>query len=91
VDQEALLSQILTTAAISSHSSDDLKVFLERLRETGLKAHTLEIFQALARSLPGWIVPGAQEIPGAAAPIEAMRKIVSMERSAAEGATRSAS
>jgi hypothetical protein len=88
VDQEALLSQILTTAAISSHSSDDLKVFLERLRETGLKAHTLEIFQALARSLPGWIVPGAQEIPGAAAPIEAIRKIVSMERSPAEGASR---
>jgi hypothetical protein len=87
-DQEALLSQILTTAAISSHSSHDLTMFLERLREMGLKAHTREIFQALAQSLPGWIVPGAKEIPGAAAPVEAMRKIVSMERSPAEGASR---
>jgi hypothetical protein len=90
--QEALLSRILTTAAVSSTSSNDLDQFLAQLREQGLDAKAHEIFQALGRSLPAWFLPGIQgtagSAPTTAPPVEAMRRLIAMAPNSVELAYR---
>jgi Domain of unknown function (DUF4388) len=77
VDPEAL-----AFAARSSHSNQELQLYLTRFKELGMEAGTDNLFRALAQSLPGWVLPSSG---GAASPLAsvesgalgAMRRIVS--------------
>jgi hypothetical protein len=77
VDPEAL-----AFAARSSHSNQELELYLTRFKELGMEAGTDNLFRALARSLPGWVLPAAAGGTSPLASVEsgalgAMRRIVS--------------
>ena len=54
VDPEAL-----AFAARSSHSNQELQLYLTRFKELGVEAGTDNLFRALAQSLPGWVLPSS--------------------------------
>jgi hypothetical protein len=58
---EALLSQLLATAAGGATSDGELAKSLEKLRRIGLEMQTAEAFRVLGRSLPGWFMPPGVE------------------------------
>jgi uncharacterized protein DUF4388 len=84
-----LLSQALSAAAGSATSGQEMDQYLEKLRQSGVAAHTDQLFRALGESLPGWSVPlpagGAATITG---PAEAMYRIVALAPSYEEAARR---
>jgi len=84
-----LLSQALAAAAQSASSGQEMDQYLEKLRQTGVVAHTDQLFRALGESLPGWSVPlpagGAASVTG---PAEAMYRIVALSPSYEEAARR---
>lgn len=92
--QSNIVSQLLTTAAVNSHSSSELDAYLGRLRAAGVEPRTDEAFRLLARSLPGWgvLVPAeggaAPMTPGGDGPLGAMHKLVTLSEDVEEGATR---
>jgi hypothetical protein len=88
-----LMTQILTTAALNSRSGTDLDQYMQRLSQMGIDAKTDQVFRALGRSLPGWLLPTAMEGAGPSPasttrPAEAMRRLVSMAGSPVEGVKR---
>jgi hypothetical protein len=84
-----LLSQAVSEAAQSASSGKEMDQYLEKLRQTGVAAHTDQLFRALGESLPGWSVPlpagGAATATG---PAEAMYRIVALSPSYEEAARR---
>ena len=76
---EALLSQLLSNAAMGSDSDKELVRALEKLRRIGLEMQTAEAFRVLGRALPGWVVP-----PG----IEPLEQTGSTARGSASAAIR---
>jgi hypothetical protein len=84
-----LLSQAVAQAAHSASSGQEMDQYLEKLRQTGVAAHTDQLFRALGDSLPGWSVPlpagGAAAITG---PAEAMYRIVALSPGYEEAARR---
>lgn len=101
-NQADLLSQILTTAVIGSHTQSELEQYFARLRETGMEPRTDQVFRVLARGLPGWgiMMPSSHAgsapspgtvIPGATpsdGPIEAMHRLITLTEDPEEGAKR---
>lgn len=90
---ETLLAQVLSTAALQAKTSAELSGSLAQLQSAGVGAQLGEMFKALGRSLPGWMVPAPASsedgpLVPAAKPIEAMEKIVSLAPDAQEGAKR---
>lgn len=88
-----LASQTLAAAARTSRTGKEFEQYLERLRNMGLNVNTGDVFQSLGNSLPGWIMPGSAEDPGAAAvpaspALEAMRRIVTGPEDPDEGLRR---
>jgi len=59
--QGNLISQILTTAAVSAQTSGELNEYLARLRQMGVEPRTDEVFKLLARALPGWGILSSSE------------------------------
>lgn len=84
-----LVSQAVAQAAQSASSGQEMDQYLEKLRQTGMAAHTDQLFRALGDSLPGWSVPlpagGAAAITG---PAEAMYRIVALSPGYEEAARR---
>jgi hypothetical protein len=84
-----LLSEAVAAAAQSASSGQQMDQYLEKLRQTGVAAHTDQLFRALGDSLPGWSVPlpagGAAPVTG---PAEAMYRIVVLSASYEEAAKR---
>jgi len=84
-----LLSQAVAEAAQSASSGREMDQYLEKLRQTGVAAHTDQLFRALGDSLPGWSVPlpagGAATATG---PAEAMYRIVALSPNYEEAARR---
>jgi hypothetical protein len=84
-----LLSQAVAAAAQSASSGQEMDEYLEKLRQTGVVAHTDQLFRALGQSLPGWSVPlpagGAATDTG---PADAMYRIVALSPSYEEAARR---
>lgn len=69
--QADLLSQIMTTAVVGSHTQSELDHYFARLRETGMEPRTDQVFRVLARGLPGFgiVVPsGTVAVAGGAPP-----------------------
>lgn len=88
----AILAQVLTTAALEARSGAELETYLGRVRQQGLAAPIGEVFRALGRSLPGWMLAptsddAATAIPKAK-PIEAMHKLVALAPDAVEAGRR---
>ncbi len=81
-------NEALAYAARSSHSGQELDVYLTRLKALGLEAGMANVFRALSQTLPGWVMPTlpapAGAAPGAAAApappetgaLGAMRRII---------------
>src|SRR4029077_3560414 len=71
-------AEALAFAARSSHSSQELEQYLARLKGMGLEAGTDKLFQALAQSLPGWVVQDAAgpALGAETGAIGAMRRII---------------
>ena len=84
-----MLSQAVSAAAGSAKSGQEMDQYLEKLRQTGVVAHTDQLFRALGDSLPGWSVPlpagGAAAVTG---PAEAMYRIVALAPAYEEAARR---
>jgi hypothetical protein len=84
-----LLSQAVAEAAQSASSGTEMDQYLEKLRQTGVAAHTDQLLRALGESLPGWSLPlpagGAATATG---PAEAMYRIVALSPNYEEGARR---
>jgi hypothetical protein len=84
-----LLSQAVAQAAQSASSGPEMDQYLDKLRQTGVAAHTDQLFRALGESLPGWSVPlpagGAAAMTG---PAEAMYRIVALSPGYEEAARR---
>jgi len=84
-----MLSQAVSAAAGSAKSGQEMDQYLEKLRQTGVVAHTDQLFRALGDSLPGWSVPlpagGAAAVTG---PAEAMYRIVALAPGYEEAARR---
>ncbi len=89
-----VVPQLLATAALGARGGDEFEQHLRRLAGLGVGATPEDLFRALGRSLPGWVVPVAG---GADAGIEtlvsgrsaeAMRRIVSMADDPEESAQR---
>jgi uncharacterized protein DUF4388 len=84
-----LLSQAVAQAAQSASSGQEMDQYLDKLRQTGVAAHTDQLFRALGDSLPGWSVPlpagGAAAMTG---PAEAMYRIVALSPGYEEAARR---
>ena len=84
-----LLSQAVAEAAQSASSGQEMDQYLEKLRHTGVAAHTDQLFRALGESLPGWSVPlPAGGAATASGPAEAMYRIVALSPSYEEAARR---
>src|SRR5262245_16540745 len=69
--QADLLSQIMTTAVVGSHTQSELDQYFARLRETGMEPRTDQVFRVLAHGLPGWglvVPPGTVAAAGGAPP-----------------------
>ena len=84
-----LLSQAVAEAAQSASSGHEMDQYLDKLRLTGVAAHTDQLFRTLGESLPGWSVP----VPAAGAaiatgPAEAMYRIVALSSGYEEAARR---
>lgn len=90
--QPAILTQVLTTAALQARSGAELEAYLGAVREQGVAAPIGEVFRALGRSLPGWtLAPLNPEVAAAiprAKPIEAMQKLVEQAPDALEAGRR---
>ncbi|HEX6850233.1 MAG TPA: DUF4388 domain-containing protein [Candidatus Polarisedimenticolaceae bacterium] len=88
----AILAQVLTTAALEARTGAELETYLGRVRQQGLAAPIGEVFRALGRSLPGWMLaPTSEESAAAipkAKPIEAMHKLVALAPDAVEAGRR---
>ncbi len=89
-----VVPQLLATAALGARGGSEFEQHLRRLAGLGVGATPEDLFRALGRSLPGWVVPVAG---GADAGIEAlvsgrsaeaMRRIVSMADDPEESAQR---
>jgi hypothetical protein len=84
-----LLSQAVAQAAQSASSGQEMDLYMEKLRQTGVAAHTDQLFRALGESLPGWSVPlPAGSAAPATGPAEAMYRIVALSPSYEEAARR---
>jgi uncharacterized protein DUF4388 len=84
-----LLSQAVAQAAQSASSGQEMDQYLQKLRQTGIAAHTDQLFRALGESLPGWSVPlPAGSAATATGPAEAMYRIVALSPSYEEAARR---
>lgn len=73
-------SQLLAAAAVGSSSSADFEQHLERLRELGIEAGTDQVFRALGRSLPGWILPPATATSAAQGLLPQNQQVEAMHR-----------
>jgi hypothetical protein len=87
---QAVQSQLLSTAAVSSSSEAELDQYLERMRMSGLDTQPKKLFRLLGDALPPWAVPlsekdSSTELSG---PAEAMRKIVTLAEGPGEAARR---
>ena len=84
-----LLSEAVAQAAQSASSGQEMDQYLDKLRQTGVAAHTDQLFRALGDSLPGWSVPlpagGAAAMTG---PAEAMYRVVALSPGYEEAARR---
>jgi hypothetical protein len=92
----------IALAARSSPTSEDFEANLKKLRDLGMAIETVDIFRALAKSLPGWEPPeppppsgegGAETAkapppPPESPPLEAMHKIVAQPEDPLEVARR---
>ncbi len=86
---DALLPHLASAMALGSSSGADLEERMKQLGRLGLEGGTEELFRALGRSLPGWILSTSAET---AAPtshrVEAMRRLIKMAPDAGEGMKR---
>lgn len=92
--QQGILSEAVTAAAASASSGKELDGHLAQLERMGEAGRTERIFQALAKSLPGWAfseqaaeagaVPPASDSP----PAQAMHRIITLAPDANEAASR---
>jgi hypothetical protein len=89
-ERSALLSQIVSAAASGSKSGQDLELAFDALRNHGVEVQTDEIFRALGRQLPEWLVPGVEGAVPAPQSVSAtaMHKLVAAARDPAEGSRR---
>ena len=103
-NQVDVLSQLLTTAVVGSHTQSELDQYFSRLREMGMEPRTDQVFRVLARGLPGWGIvipqgavaaggapPQGAVTPGATpseGPIEAMHRLITITKDPEEGAKR---
>jgi hypothetical protein len=81
--QGQLVSQLVSSAAVSSASQRDLDEHLERLRQLGMGGGTDEMFRVLGGSLPGWVLPeagGGFAPPASGSQAEAMERIVALSK-----------
>ncbi len=89
-----IFSQLLTLAASTSNSGEELEERVNRLQGLGLgvEGNMRELFRGLSESLPDWVRPDAgSEQPltfSNSSPLEAMHRLISLADDPAEGATR---
>lgn len=80
--------QALAAAARGSQDRREFEYSLERLNKMGIGAGTEEVFRALGRSLPGWVLPDNVPVPAEDSNLKAMRRIVTQAEDPEEGAAR---
>lgn len=89
--RRVLGSQLVTTAAASATSSDDLSRLLSRLSGVGVGVGDDELFRTLGASLPGWVRPDGSAPPADSetlSPAEAIRRVILLSEDPAEAARR---
>jgi hypothetical protein len=89
--RQALVPELLSTAAIESRSGTQFEAMIESLREAGIDAKLEEVFKLLARKLPGWTVRGEDGEDDTGEPgklIQAMHRIVATAGSRDESGKR---
>jgi hypothetical protein len=83
-----MAAQALAAAARGSQDRKEFEYSLERLNRMGIGAGTEEVFRALGRSLPGWVLPENIPVPAEDSNLKAMRRIVTQVEDPVEGAAR---
>jgi len=83
-----LAAEALAAAARGSGDRREFEYSLDRLKKMGIGAGTDEVFRALGRSLPGWMLPEGAAPGHEDSNLKAMRRIVSEAEDPAEGASR---
>jgi hypothetical protein len=87
--QQTPAAQLLTMAAASSTSEQELDSYIETLRPWTGNAERDSLFRLLAGSVPGWEISAPPETKvKPAASLEAMHKIISLTRSPLESTKR---
>jgi uncharacterized protein DUF4388 len=84
---EQPVAQLMSMAAETSNSEEELNQFLETLKPlSGGKSGAADIINVLASSVPGWEISGAGAKPGKS--IQAMHKIISLTKDQTVSTTR---
>jgi len=65
--------QALAAAARGSQDRREFEYSLERLNKMGIGASTEDVFRALGRSLPGWVLPDNVSVPAEDSNLKAVR------------------
>ncbi|HVS32972.1 MAG TPA: DUF4388 domain-containing protein [Thermoanaerobaculia bacterium] len=90
VPAEQPAAQLVTMAAASARSEQELETYLETLKPyTGGEAQAGNLMRLLASSVPGWeITPAGNTKLQPSAPVQAMHKIITLTPGAMESAKR---
>ncbi len=89
-EQRQVTSQLISAAAESARDSEELRQYLEQMRQHGFTGlDRQELLRTLGESVPDWAVPAPDGAPPpATGTVETMRRIVTMERDPAESLSR---
>jgi hypothetical protein len=90
VPRTTLLAETLFEAACGARNGAEFDAHVESIRKRGGASGTEEMFQALGRSLSGWLLPGVggAPAPSEGAQVDAMRRLIALPEDSAEGARR---
>jgi hypothetical protein len=82
-------AQLITMAAASATSEQELQSYIESLTPYTGKAQSADLFRVLASSVPGWEITVSPDVKvKPSAPVEAMHKIISLTKNPTESGKR---
>ncbi|HYN03341.1 MAG TPA: DUF4388 domain-containing protein, partial [Vicinamibacteria bacterium] len=88
--RSALVADAVLEASLQAKDGPELDQYLERIRKLGVVAGTDEIFRALGRSVSGWALPAADDVPALpeGGQVSAMRRMIALADEPAEAGRR---
>ena len=88
--RSALVADAVLEASLQAKDGPELEQHLERIRKLGVVAGTDEMFRALGRSVSGWTLPAAADVPALpeGGQVSAMRRMIALADEPAEAGRR---